>query len=338
MRSGLIWVLAILVPLFTSCSYTKGFLKASKSEDVSSKLVRTASVKKSELPASEEDGAFHIVSRGETLRHICEVYGLDLKKVAGINDLKAPYSLNTGDTIFLPANALMQVPDEPAKTCSAPKTGPGKISKKKIRKKAGNRASARARKTACKKARLKAAKKKRSIRNVAYAIRGKRHPHVPKLTFPVNRGTLTSPFGYRWGVFHKGLDIAAPVGRSVRACADGRVVFVGTRKKFRSYGRIILLSHGEGVYTQYAHLHRIKVRKGEKVKRGQRIASVGNSGRSTGPHLHLEVRVRNQMYNPLAYFSRNDLKKMHIAKRFSKSPMGPIRARWKIPELLSAKR
>jgi murein DD-endopeptidase MepM/ murein hydrolase activator NlpD len=151
-------------------------------------------------------------------------------------------------------------------------------------------------------------------------------------------GTLTSPFGHRWGKFHKGLDIAASVGSDVLACHDGVVVFTGSRKRFRRYGSTVLVDHGNGVYTYYAHLSKIHCKKGQSVKKGMKIAEVGNSGRSTGPHLHLEVRVSNNLYNPIAYFAKSELSNMRIAKRFTNSPMGPVRARWQVPELLTAKK
>jgi murein DD-endopeptidase MepM/ murein hydrolase activator NlpD len=301
---------ALLLPFFVSCSHHAALVK---------KPTRTTSPKKihgkpaktpSRLAAADEEGAFHIVGKGETLGHICDVYGLDVKKVAKVNELKRPYRLLEGDTIFLPATALVE-------------TKPGSL---------------QARRTAKKKRRKKVAARKRAARNVALAIRGKRHPLVPNLKFPVPGGVLTSPFGHRWGVFHKGLDIAAPIGRSVLACERGRVIFAGRKRALRNYGRVVILEHGPGVYTQYAHLHRILVKKGQTVKRGRKIATVGNTGRSTGPHLHLEVRVRNQMYNPLAYFSPPELRGMRVTKRFATSPMGPVAAGSRIPEILASRR
>lgn len=309
MRPPLTILAAIMALFVASCSSNIGIVKKSPAPGAS--FNKQVSVPKRDAgDAVSREGAFHIVGRNETLRHICGVYGLDLKKVAKINSLESPYLLKPGDTIFLPANALLEVREKPSSVASA--------SKNKRQK--------------------RVSKRKRFIRNVAKAIRGKRHPLVPRLKFPVSGGELTSPFGYRWGVFHKGLDIAASVGTPVLACAGGRVIFTGKRKKFEKYGKIVLLDHGRGVYTQYAHLNRLFVRKGQRIRRGQKIASVGNTGRSTGPHLHLEVRVRNKMYNPLAYFSGPELRGMRVAKRFTNSPMGPVEARWRIPELLTAHR
>ncbi len=307
MRISYLWPALILLPCIVSCSTTSGIVKQDADPKPEQKREIKIAETDGEVPVSEEEGVFHIIGENETLRHICHVYGLDWKKVARINKLEPPYILKVNDSIFLPASALIEPEEEPAKVVASQPD----------------------------KAKRKTTAKHRRERKVAKAIRGKRHPDVPLLRFPVSGGVLTSPFGYRWGVFHKGLDIAAPVGRSVRACADGRVVFAGSKKKFRAYGKIVLLEHDNGIYTQYAHLDKIYVKRGSKVKGGQKIAAVGNSGRSTGPHLHLEVRVRNAMYNPLAYFSKTELTGMKVTKRFVKSPMGPVKAHWRIPDLLA---
>ena len=156
---------------------------------------------------------------------------------------------------------------------------------------------------------------------------GKRHPHVPELKFPVPSGTLSSSFGYRRGAFHSGLDITAPRGDDVLACADGEVICAGTRKGYRSYGRTVLVDHGHNVCTLYAHLSKICVRPGQKVRRGQTIAEVGNTGRATSPHLHVEVRVADRVYDPYVHFSRSELKGIEVAKGFTDSALGPVRLR-----------
>jgi murein DD-endopeptidase MepM/ murein hydrolase activator NlpD len=154
-----------------------------------------------------------------------------------------------------------------------------------------------------------------------------RNPLVPDLAFPVPSGALSSPFGYRRGVFHSGLDITASRGDPIVACSDGRVVFTGSRKGYRSYGQTVLLDHGGDVYTHYAHLSKILVRPGGKVRKGDKIALVGSTGRSTSPHLHLEVRVGNKTLNPYAYFAPDELAGIKIAKTFSTTPMGPVSSR-----------
>jgi murein DD-endopeptidase MepM/ murein hydrolase activator NlpD len=168
---------------------------------------------------------------------------------------------------------------------------------------------------------------KESVCNLTDILNGKKSPVVPDLTFPVEGGCLSSPFGYRRGIFHSGLDISAAKGDLITACADGRVVFTGSRKGYRSYGLAVLVDHGRNVYTHYAHMSRIHVRKGQKVAAGDKIGLVGSTGRSTSPHLHLEVKVGSQFYNPLAYFPTSEIKRIDVAKSFSETPMGPVSSR-----------
>jgi murein DD-endopeptidase MepM/ murein hydrolase activator NlpD len=160
---------------------------------------------------------------------------------------------------------------------------------------------------------------------IAEIFGGKRNPRVPDLAFPVACGILSSPFGYRRGVFHSGLDIAASKGEPVRACADGRVVLTGTRKWYRQYGQTVLIDHGRDVFTHYAHLSRILVKKGDKIRKGQTVALVGSTGRATSSHLHLEVKVGPQFFNPYVHFAAEEVRNVEVAKGFNLTPMGPVR-------------
>jgi murein DD-endopeptidase MepM/ murein hydrolase activator NlpD len=115
------------------------------------------------------------------------------------------------------------------------------------------------------------------------------------------RGWVTSDFGQRLDpytadrVSHAGMDIAAPHGKEVNAPSDGTVVFAGLEG---GYGNVIVIDHGYGIKTRYGHLSKMLVKAGDRVKRGSPIANVGNTGRSTGPHLHYEVRVNGIPQNP----------------------------------------
>ncbi|KFE72422.1 M23 family metallopeptidase [Hyalangium minutum] len=115
------------------------------------------------------------------------------------------------------------------------------------------------------------------------------------------RGWVTSDFGQRLDpytadrIMHQGLDIAAPHGKEVFSPSDGTVVFAGLEG---GYGNVIVIDHGYGIKTRYGHLSKILVKAGDRVKRGALIAAVGNTGRSTGPHLHYEVRVNGIPQNP----------------------------------------
>lgn len=98
--------------------------------------------------------------------------------------------------------------------------------------------------------------------------------------------------------FHEGLDLAPGWGARVVASQDGKVAFAGLKA---GYGRLIILDHGQGLTSWYAHLDEILVKTGQGVKRGSLIGKVGNSGRTTGPHLHFEVRLNGKPRNPLLY-------------------------------------
>ncbi len=108
----------------------------------------------------------------------------------------------------------------------------------------------------------------------------------------------TSGFGPRWGRMHNGTDFAGPIGTPIYTTADGVVTHAGWSS---GYGRLIKIRHDFGIETRYAHLNAIDVRVGQRVSRGERIGAMGNSGRSTGPHLHYEVRVNGNPVNPMTY-------------------------------------
>jgi murein DD-endopeptidase MepM/ murein hydrolase activator NlpD len=122
---------------------------------------------------------------------------------------------------------------------------------------------------------------------------------------PVRSKLLTSSFGVRTDpyteqrVMHKGVDYAADHGADVVAPADGIVIFAGTRGQ--GYGKVVVLDHGYGVQTHYAHLSSYRVEVGQRVLRGQVMAAVGNTGRSTGAHLHYEVRFNGIPQDPEKY-------------------------------------
>jgi murein DD-endopeptidase MepM/ murein hydrolase activator NlpD len=111
-------------------------------------------------------------------------------------------------------------------------------------------------------------------------------------------GRISSKYGSRWGSTHHGIDIAVPVGTSVRAAASGKVTFSGTQS---GYGKIIIIDHGNGVSTRYAHNSKLLVGVGDRIDAGDRIALSGNTGKSTGPHLHFEIRMNGRSVNPLNY-------------------------------------
>ena len=115
------------------------------------------------------------------------------------------------------------------------------------------------------------------------------------------QGRITAKYGEKSSVrssVHTGLDIAAPGGTPIKAAASGTVVFSGRKG---SFGKMLVISHGNGVQTYYAHCSKLLANVGDKVSQGEVIANVGSTGNSTGNHLHLEVRVNGQSYNPQKY-------------------------------------
>lgn len=112
------------------------------------------------------------------------------------------------------------------------------------------------------------------------------------------RGFVTSGFGFRRRRMHEGIDIANRIGTRINASADGVVIFTGIKG---GYGKFLIIDHGYGISTCYGHLYSINVKEGKRVKRGERIGAIGNTGRSTGPHLHYEVRINDVPVNPVNY-------------------------------------
>ncbi|MTH77305.1 M23 family metallopeptidase [Paracoccus aestuariivivens] len=119
------------------------------------------------------------------------------------------------------------------------------------------------------------------------------------LAMPVKSAfRYTSPFGRRWGRAHEGIDMAAPVGTPIYSTAEGTVIYAG---RMGAYGNLIKIQHEMGVETRFGHLSKIKVKVGQKVSRGSLIGAMGSTGRSTGPHLHYEVRVNGRAMNPMTF-------------------------------------
>jgi murein DD-endopeptidase MepM/ murein hydrolase activator NlpD len=121
-------------------------------------------------------------------------------------------------------------------------------------------------------------------------------------------GYVTSGFGIRKSPYggrvkmHEGLDIANYPGTAIKAPANGVVVYAAEKP---GYGQTVIIDHGYGLETWYGHARKLLVGKGQKIKRGDTIAQVGSSGRSTGPHVHYEVRINGIPVNPLSYFLEN---------------------------------
>lgn len=120
---------------------------------------------------------------------------------------------------------------------------------------------------------------------------------------PLDEMRMTSPFGYRWGRQHEGIDLGMAQGTSIYAAEKGTVTFAAYTE---GYGNLVKIDHGNGVETYYAHCCGFNVMEGQEVAAGEVIAFVGSTGNSTGPHLHFEVRVNGEAQDPLPWIEEKD--------------------------------
>ncbi len=143
---------------------------------------------------------------------------------------------------------------------------------------------------------------------------------------PLDDARLTSGYGMRTHPVlggrrgHKGVDLAAPTGTPIYATADG---IISKAERFSSYGLYVSIEHGAQIQTRFAHMSRIAVANGQRVKKGDVIGYVGSTGRSTGPHLHYEVRVDGKAVNPIPYMVESGAQRDYtLAKEESEGGRG----------------
>jgi lipoprotein NlpD len=213
--------------------------------------------------AAPHGGVLHPVERGQTLWRIARAYGVTVQELAEVNDLGDPTQMKVGQALWVPrATRLLHV--EPAPALGA-KFEPPRASGKPAPPDDEPEPKVEVRRS--------------------------------RFIWPVN-GVLFSRFGVRDGTQHDGIDISAPKGTGIVAADGGEVLYSGVQ---HGYGNIVLVKHADGLITIYAHNEENEVRAGERVKRGQTIARVGQTGRATGPHVHFEVREARIPRNPLFF-------------------------------------
>ena len=224
-------------------------------------------LKNLDILSSDPHGVYHAVQEGQTLYFIARAYNADINRLRRINRIYDPTNLQVGTRLWIPgARQVLEVHSQKNKRVITQKKG-----------------------------RFKKGLKKKSIpRKVVKAIKD-------FLIWPV-KGQLTSKFGNRNGRHHDGIDIGARKGTPVVAAADGKIMFSGWGPT--GYGLMLIIKHKNNLTTVYAHNSHIHVHKNLVVRQGQRIASVGSTGRSTGPHLHFEVRNDTHSQNPLNYLPK----------------------------------
>jgi murein DD-endopeptidase MepM/ murein hydrolase activator NlpD len=220
----------------------------------------------------------HVVRRGETIYRIARDHGVEPAELMRRNRLSDPRQLVVGARLIVPAttpnpnpipNANPSPLPPPTGTPASPLRAPAAAARTPSRPPGTRVASL--------------------------------DPTVPEpariLAWPL-RGVLYGRFGVRAGQRHDGIDIAAPEGAPVAAAADGTVIFAGDQA---GYGAVVILRHDAGLVTLYAHNSRVLVHEGARVARGDAVARVGQTGRTTGPHLHFEVREGTRPRDPLLF-------------------------------------
>jgi len=214
----------------------------------------------------------YYVRSSDTLYSIGRKFGVDYHTIAKRNYVGKPYKIYVGQQLYIDRYAP-RAQKFPATTIKRSYKKP--VAKKVVRK--------------------KSTPKKGSSKAKASSY-GK-----GKLLWPV-KGKVTSRFGRRGSRMHDGIDIAGKSGTPVRAAASGEVVYSDSR--LSGYGKLVIVRHGRNLFTAYAHNKRNLVKKGARVKAGDTIATVGSTGRASGPHLHFEVRQGSTPVDPLAYLPR----------------------------------
>ncbi|WP_347489394.1 M23 family metallopeptidase [Desulfoscipio sp. XC116] len=231
----------------------------------------------------------YVVRNGDTLSQVALRHGLDADRLAEINGLRDADRIVKGQVLMLPGNAI-----------------PYQVGK-------GETLSSIALRFGCSEDELV---KMNQLRHPDCLLTGQqlmipagqgggdsqvsRGLPLSQLSWPAV-GWISSPYGMRNGAMHEGIDIAADQGQPVRAAKDGKIVFAGPRG---TYGIAVIIDHGNGLRTLYAHNSRVLVSEGQRVSAGQRIALIGSTGRSTGPHLHFEVLLNGIPVDPLLCLER----------------------------------
>jgi lipoprotein NlpD len=240
-----------------------------------------------EAPPHHEEpglaGVVHVVRRGETIYRIAKSYGVDPADLLESNGISDPRAVAAGTELFVPgASRVVELsPGDGAAAAPAPAAA----------------ALPAAPSTPTDPGAAPPAPASRPVPAPAPGPSAAREDGSTPLAWPL-KGVLYGRYGVRAGQRHDGIDIAAPEGAPVRAAADGTVIFADDQP---GYGALVILKHANDLVTLYAHNSRVLVKDGQRVSRGDPIARVGQTGRTTGPHLHFEVRQGTRPRNPLLF-------------------------------------
>jgi murein DD-endopeptidase MepM/ murein hydrolase activator NlpD len=212
--------------------------------------------------AGPDSDRIHTVRKGENLYRIGLRYGVPAARIARVNGIR--------DVTTLTVGTRLRIPGRGARTAQR-KSAQGSAQSRRPSALADARRSAR--RDALREGKL-------------------------KFTWPLKSPRLTSRFGQRKGRPHEGIDLGARSGTTIRAAESGKVIYSGW---LGDYGKVVIVKHAGLYRSVYAHARALHVEKGDFVEKGGRIAEVGTTGRSTGAHLHFEIRKRDEPRNPLLY-------------------------------------
>ena len=205
----------------------------------------------------------HRVEAGETLYRIARAHGISVEALARANGIADPTAIAVGTELVIPT------PDAPREIAAIAPTSEGNAQGP-----------------------LPVAPERAEV-----SPRTPVPPRVGSLEWPLH-GVLYARFGKKGSDRHDGIDLAAPLGTPVHTAKSGRVLYAGEQN---GYGLVAIVDHGEGLITLYAHNRDLRVKTGQNVRESQVIATVGESGRTSGPHLHFEVRADGAPVDPLSY-------------------------------------
>jgi murein DD-endopeptidase MepM/ murein hydrolase activator NlpD len=214
------------------------------------------------------NGVLYGVKAGENLWDIANSYNISVSSIVDVNSLGAPDKIKIGQILILPGANKIITANADSNVISKNSTVVKTASKAKIS--------------------FKAPQPSRG---------GRISPSLGSIIWPV-KGPITSGFGNRGNEFHTGIDIGVPSGTHVKAALGGVVAFAGWDG---GYGNLVILDNSNGVKTYYAHNSQLLVKVGQAISQGEVISISGSTGRSTGPHVHFEIRINNKIVSPFQY-------------------------------------
>jgi murein DD-endopeptidase MepM/ murein hydrolase activator NlpD len=260
---------------------------------------RLAAGQRLQVPVREE----HVVQPGDSIVAISRIYGVDQSSLARANNLKPPYGLEPGQRLVLPGRIDANLATAPStvETPTSPNAAAGSMSVEELPQIGSAPATPPSGPDSAVTTPPKETMPKSRTKPEIAAIPDPAPRTSARFLWPIE-GEIVSPFGAKKGGLHNdGVNIAAPAGAEVVAAENGVVAYAGN--ELRGFGNLLIIRHADGWVTAYAHNDKLLVKQGEKVKRGQPIATVGNSGNVSSPQLHFEIRKGTDPVDPLGHLA-----------------------------------